>query len=775
MGRSRILLCCVLAACASPAFAQAPAPAVPGAVPGAVAGALNDPFFGACTRSTQWQFERISATHLRLTGQVQVECPQMGFFADVIDMYTDPELRLVASGNVVFTNPEGRIAAESVEFNVARGTGTFHMASGIMSLGTKGNPAEFANQDPEVYFYGQTIDKLDQRRYKLTRGGFTTCVQPTPRWEVTSNSVVLTLDEYAVARNTVLRVKGVPLMYLPVLYYPIKSDERATGFLLPTYGASTLRGQTVSNAFFWAMGDSQDATLFHDWFTNVGQGAGAEYRYVASQESYGTFRFYRLNQRQAEFRQSGRIARLPAQSSFQVNGTGNQMLGTSLRLHERIDYTTSIITQQLYQQSLYQASNATRTIEGGLAGLWGPLTASALFQRTETFTAADTSQLYGSTPRLAAAIAPTRLFGAPIYASVNNDFSYLPFRQITNGRVTGDRSLARFDMAPSVRAALSRLTFLTMNTSASYRTTYYSRSADRSGRVTTDPLTRRYLLVRTDVVGPVLSKIWDTPDSAYSERKKHLVEPTFAVEYVPAIDNASRVLTLIDTTDVILGDTMRVTYGVNNRLLYRARALDGSAGSTIQFLTVGVQQTYYATRRSSLNDTQYVSTSFRNRAVDLSDVALTAKVSPSAALESTTRLEYDVNGDGLHLLTTGGTTQFAAGSTTVNYSRQRRNPRVKPESSLTWSTALKLLQGRATGAYSLTWDIGRAGILNQNIGFAYLAQCCGLQAEFQKFKFPQSRSDFPIPSDRRFNVSFVLAGIGTFSNFLGAFGGLMGS
>ena len=94
---------------------------------------------------------------------------------------------------------------------------------------------------------------------------------------------------------------------------------------------------------------------------------------------------------------------------------------------------------------------------------------------------------------------------------------------------------------------------------------------------------------------------------------------------------------------------------------------------------------------------------------------------------------------------------------------------------MTWSSSVNLLQGQARGAYALTWDIGRAGILNQSIGVTYLAQCCGIQAEFQKFKYPQSRSDFPIASDRRFNVSFVLAGLGTFSNFFGAFGGLMGS
>ena len=31
-----------------------------------------------------------------------------------------------------------------------------------------------------------------------------------------------------------------------------------------------------------------------------------------------------------------------------------------------------------------------------------------------------------------------------------------------------------------------------------------------------------------------------------------------------------------------------------------------------------------------------------------------------------------------------------------------------------------------------------------------------------------------VPQDKRFNLSFTLAGIGTFSNFLGAFGGATG-
>ena len=769
MVSSRILFFLAVCLYAVPVVAQVPTPA-----PGAPAPADDSPL-AQITQNTQGRLECPTAEYCRLTDRVDIELgPGTRFFADVIDLYSKPNLRLVASGNVVFTGPDGRIAAEKVEFNVTDGTGTFYQASGIMSLGDTVDRVQFGNQDPDVYFYGDMVEKVSQRSYRLTRGGFTTCVQPTPRWEVTSDSVVINLNDYAIARNMLLRVKGVPLMYLPIIYYPIKDEDRATGFLLPTYGSSTLRGQAISNAFFWAIGRSQDATFFHDWFTRTGQGAGAEYRYVSGQASYGNFRFYHLDQHQAEFVQSGSTSILPAQSTYQIQGAGNQALGTTIRLHQRIDYTSSLVTKQLYQQDLYQASNATRTIEAGATGSFGALTTGALFQRTETFTGSDSSQLYGSSPRLTASVAPQRLFGLPVYGSVNNEYAYLPNRRMEDGEVSSgnDRSLGRLDVLPTMRAALSRLTYLTLNTSASYRTTYYTRSADANGRVIDEPVTRQYLTLRSDVVGPVLAKIWDTPASGYSERMKHLIEPTFALEFIPAIGNADRVLTLADSSDIIKGDSTRLTYGLNNRLLYRARTADGSAGSTIQFLTIGVQQTYYVTERASLNDQQYVSNGFRSRSVDLSDVALNIKLTPGPRLDSTTRLEYDVHGEGLHVITTQGTVALGASSSTINYSRYRRRPTSNADSSMTWSSSVSLLQGQAKGAYALTWDIGRGDILNQSIGVTYLAQCCGIQAEFQKFKLTSSS---PIPSDRRFNVSFVLAGLGTFSNFFGAFGGLMGS
>ena len=87
-------------------------------------------------------------------------------------------------------------------------------------------------------------------------------------------------------------------------------------------------------------------------------------------------------------------------------------------------------------------------------------------------------------------LAPQRIFGSPVYASLNTEYAYLPSRSVNDGVVTHDDSHGRFDMTPTLRAPLSRLTFLSVNTSANYRATYYSRSAGPTGGTVSDPYFR---------------------------------------------------------------------------------------------------------------------------------------------------------------------------------------------------------------------------------------------------------------------------------------------
>jgi lipopolysaccharide assembly outer membrane protein LptD (OstA) len=87
--------------------------------------------------------------------------------------------------------------------------------------------------------------------------------------------VTLTLEKHAFIKNMVLKVKDVPVFYLPAMYYPINKEDRATGFLIPIYGIVGHQGQTLSNAFFWAINRSQDATFYHSLYSKTGRASAA--------------------------------------------------------------------------------------------------------------------------------------------------------------------------------------------------------------------------------------------------------------------------------------------------------------------------------------------------------------------------------------------------------------------------------------------------------------------------------------------------------------------
>ena len=246
-----------------------------------------------------------------------------------------------------------------------------------------------------------------------------------------------------------------------------------------------------------------------------------------------------------------------------------------------------------------------------------------------------------------------------------------------------------------------------------------------------------------------------------------MIEPAFNVDYVTGSSNRTLIPTTSGISDAIVGGAARFTYGITNRFFYRARGENGLRGITREFVTLGVQQTYYSDPLSSRSDTSYVSASGRSKGIDYSPLALTARVSPTAALDATTRLEYDIYGGGLQVLTSGVAVNTLRAGASMNYSRQHINKAIEPSSYLSANSSLRLFQSRVTGTYNLSWNISQGYVQSQSIIGTYMAQCCGVQFDFQKVNYPVG---IVIPSDRRFNFSFVLAGLGTFSNFFGAFG-----
>jgi lipopolysaccharide assembly outer membrane protein LptD (OstA) len=730
----------------------------------------------------QFSLERIDADRVRLMREVEIEgepnTPNAGqkFFADDLQMNTRTG-ELIAEGNVVFQTPTARISADSVVFNTKNGMGTFNNAMGIAALGERGqrNLSMFGGLEPDVYFYGEKIEKLGTDKYRITKGWFTTCVQPTPRWEIVSSSATIRLDHYAALRNAVIQVKDVPVFYLPMLYYPIQKDDRATGVLMPMYGSSLAQGSTISNAFFWAIDRSQDATFFHDWMFSRGNGVGAEYRYLFGPQAQGDFRYYWLDEKETEINGTAR----PARQSKTVRGGLTQNLPFGLSARARVDYFTNVTVQQTYNHDFYNASNSNRSYQGGVSGSWRNLSVNGQFMRNETFADASSSTVSGQAPGFNGSLSGVRVGSLPLFTTVNAEAARLLY--ITNyGGTTTDYSLNRVDVTPSIRAPLSTLPYLQVNATASYRSTYYSESlAEDKKTQIAEPVTRSYGDMRLDVIGPVFSRVFN-PGNAIADRLKHIIEPSYTVQRRTEIPNQDRIPTATGY-DIIVGGVTQMTYGVTNRVMVRKdKAGEPQSGAPRELLSVQLRQSYYTDAAASRYDTSY-SYGYNNRPPNaFSPISMTARATPIMPMAIDYRLEYDPNATSTDPKMLGmslnGVLRMPDLNVSGGWSRQAYATRTSTGSVTNASNLLqtmadfRLKQSRFGGSVTFNYDVTRATLLNQRYSAFYNAQCCGVGVEFQSFHYPDN-SSFILPHDRRFNMSFTLAGVGSFSNFFGAFGG----
>lgn len=731
----------------------------------------------------QFSFERIDADRVRLMREVEIEgepgTPQAGqkFFADDLQMNLKTG-ELIAVGNVVFSTPTARVASDSATFNTKSGLGTFKVAAGIAQLGDRGvrNASMFGALEADVYFWGETIEKIGPDKYRLTKGGFTTCVQPAPRWEIVSTTAILNLDDYAMLKNAVVQVKDVPVFYLPIIYYPIQKNGRATGFLMPMYGSSLATGSSISNAFFWAINRSMDATAFWDTMFSRGNGLGAEYRYLLGPQAQGDFKYYWLDENQAVI--NGRT-RDPRKSTT-IRGGLSQNLPFGLSARGRVDYVTDVTVRQTYNHDFYNASNSSRSYSGGVSGAWHSLSANGTIQRNEYFRDATNSTVSGSAPGFTAAMSGVRLGPLPIFATANAEAAHMLY--ITrNGDLERDQSLNKVDFVPAIRVPLSTLPFLQVNGTATYRTTYYSESlaADKRTQIE-EPVTRQYGDMRLDVVGPVFSRVFN-PNNAMADRMKHVIEPNFSVQRRTDIPNQDRIPTATGY-DIIIGGVTQMSYGLTNRLLVRKdRAGDPTSGAPREMLNVSLRQSYYSDATASRYDTTYSYGYGNRKPSSYSPISFNTRATPMQPLNVDYRLEYDANAlpGNPKLLGMGLNTTFRTAATNITggWSRQAfatttAAGSVTNANNLVQGLAdFKLRQSHFGGIVNIVYDVSKGILQNQRyVGF-YNAQCCGVSFEYQAYDYPNQPNNFLLPHDRRFNMSFTLAGVGSFSNFFGAFGG----
>jgi len=706
---------------------------------------------------------------------IEVRCGEVLLIAQEID-YLQPEERLIARGQVVFQQTGTRIAAASGEFDIKARTGFFDAASGTLQLTDRQiDRTLFNSQEPEAIFSADRIEKTGPRTYRLTNAVFSACVQPSRRWEVTASRLSFTVDKYAIMRNAVLRVKEVPLVYLPVFYYPIQEDNRATGFLMPSYGSSTFRGFSLSNAFFWAIGRSQDATLYHDWFTSTGQGFGADYRYVGGPNSRGDARFYMIREK-AKFADDG-AQTSPARQSYEVRGNIAQTLPGRIRFQARADYFTDVTTQQLYQVDLESFSRRSRYFGADASGSWGRLRVAAQAERNDVFYGTSSAASYRYQPRVGISLSDAPIARTRIYLGGNFDtINAVRFDDVDKpeSRV----GILRTDGSVTMRVPLSIGSALTVNSSVSVRRTDWNQSRDPvSGKFVDVPLTRTLVETRLRIVGPVFTRVFNTPGNGFAERFKHVIEPAVSIQRKSAFERFNEVVQF-DGIDTILGGVTQVTYGITNRLLARVRQAAGGPASAREVMSIEVGQTYYTNTLAASYDQQYQSSfaglySYAPPPSNLSPLRATLSFTPSQALGGQFAVEYDTRFRAVRNYRASFNSNHPVIDVNASWSKRQviqgltgyDNP-LAADHFVTFSARARKPGGGASVSYSTTYDVLRERMLQQRIGGFYNAQCCGVAMDYAVTNLKH----LGLRNDKRFSLSLTLAGIGSFSNLLGVFG-----
>lgn len=218
-------------------------------------------------------------------GKVEMRQGDRRLTADQVQVHETTKVAWV-QGNVVLVLDEDVFTGQEGRFNLATRCGEMQGAR----LFLKRNHFHVA---------APLLRKTGDTTYFAEEATVTTCDADRPAWSFAARTLSVVLEGYATARDTTLRLAGVPVLYLPLGVIPVMAN-RQTGFLIPSYGQHKAGGTVVEAPFFWAISNNADATFFQNVLTNRGYMQGVEYRRFGYGDAAANLRFFYLNDDSAQ-------------------------------------------------------------------------------------------------------------------------------------------------------------------------------------------------------------------------------------------------------------------------------------------------------------------------------------------------------------------------------------------------------------------------------------------------------------------------------------------
>ncbi|HYV24699.1 MAG TPA: LPS assembly protein LptD [Pyrinomonadaceae bacterium] len=732
-------------------------------------------------------------------GNVDARIGTFRMQADKVTVY-DATYLVVADGNVVFDQgDQQRITGSHAEWNYKTKTGFFVNSTGYTNQ---------TNDGTRMYFIADRVERINLTTIVLTNVEITACDEQKPKWSFRSSKATIKTGDRARFRSPTLRVKGVPIIYLPYASMSLKHQDRASGFLTPTFSGSGQKGFRFSEAYYQTLGRSADFTLRGDIFTKRGYGVGADLRTRANSRSFFNSGFYIVKDRVLGPKKD---AQHPDQggSSFYIDAV--HYFGNGFLAAADVNVTSSLAFRAIFSDSIQQVISPEERSQVFINKNYHAYSFNVRMN-SQTTSLQDAQVRIREFPSISLDHRPSlvRWFkDLPVYYSFETAAEGVSRKETAFDATTFMNNagrapiitpsiVQRLDFHPSVSVPLE-FNGWTVTATGGVRATYYSNSIDPTTRlISARDVVRGYGEFELDVRPPALARNFHRSDGSVWFR--HVIEPYLIYRRIAGIDNFNQIIRF-DYTDAI-ADTNEIEYGLTNRFFTRratesvgkkaartAREKKSLATQPYEALTITVRGKYFFDpyfggalipgRRNQFDPIDTLS-GFTYGAVPrkFSPVNINVRYRPSQSLYADYRVDMDTKGGGLRAMaaTAGIERRLIQSFATFYYTRavtlvpslkqyadaNGHEPGTVRSPELRTSVFLGNQEQGLFGGLSLFFDFQNHPFAASNrslisstatIGRAW--KCCSVTAQFYTF-------NVGIRDEHRVVFAFRLNGIGTF-------------
>ena len=512
-------------------------------------------------------------------GNVDVRIGTYRLQEDKVTVY-EATNRVVAEGNVVFDQADQqRITGSKADWNYRTKTGYFLDSTGFSNQTLDGT---------RIYFTADRVEKISLDTIVAENAQITACDEDVPKWSFHARRAKIKTGDRVRVVSPTMRVKGIPIIYMPYASVSIKRRDRASGFLTPTFGGSGAKGFRMSTAYYQTLGRSADVTLRSDIYTARGFGLGADLRTRANSRSFFQAGFYAVKDRVFGHKAD---AEHPDQggSSFYVAGV--HYFPNGFTAAADVNITSNLAFRQVFSDNIQQAISPEETSQVFINKNHDEYSFNFL-GRSQVSSLPTARIRIRNLPGVSIDRRPSPLNfikKIPLYFSFEGSAEGVSrketveditlFRAQVGGEAIISPSIVqRLDIHPRFELPL-HFAGWSFTATGGGRVTFYSNSLDPTNRtVLSQNLTRSYGEFEFDIRPPAFAKDFRKGDRL---RFRHVIEPYITYRKLKGIDDFNQII-LFDYNDAI-AETSEFEFGIANRFFTRRSTenVSNTAATTI--------------------------------------------------------------------------------------------------------------------------------------------------------------------------------------------------